>query len=499
LEYPGKKGRGLLLQDIKFRERLIQPDPLLHIIVEDRFGLHAMSYCRTSKPILCIGQRFNPAALSLIFLAFMPLSACFSAPQQSAAAVPTSTPYGTPTSRPESIYYVSANGDDANTGTRSRPWKTLKHATSAASENSLIYIRGGTYFSDGADFGNNNVMVGNYPGEQVVIQLNEANPQAFNCWTTAGNGPKTDIRIVGSDVQPVTLPNGVVSKKGIVIMDAVGSQRIAFLPHGGCDRWEVAGVDFIDVADAIFTLKETYGRPGNYSADNWYVHDNRVYGYYRETGMQFNGNDNIIVNNEIYKSTPELDTPYGCYLLGLLGHGNIVRGNTLTGTGGTECRGILFEWSQSDANLIEGNTITAVSAGIDFRGGDNNIVRNNTIISAPLTLGSDRGGIEIYSYPDKFRDWPCSDYAGSSDSYPQALIPPDDPSHPDYSYYYPYGECQSYGNRIIANKISGFAIGIKFDSYFPDIGVSSIENNDITRSTIGSVCVYQNQNCRMIP
>ena len=28
------------------------------------------------------------------------------------------------------------------------------------------------------------------------------------------------------------------------------------------------------------------------------------------------------------------------------------------------------------------------------------------------------------------------------------LVPPNDPNHPDYPYYYPYGECQSLGNSI---------------------------------------------------
>ena len=108
-----------------------------------------------------------------------------------------------------------------------------------------------------------------------------------------------------------------------------------------CDYWEVAGVDFVDVAYGIFTRKVNNGKN---SADHWNVHDNRVYGYYRESGMQFNGNSNQIESNEIYKVSNRLDTTYGCQLLNLLGNNNVVRGNILSRAGSTaNCIGILFE------------------------------------------------------------------------------------------------------------------------------------------------------------
>jgi len=348
-------------------------------------------------------------------------------------------------------YYVSPTGNDNASGAISAPFKTYKKAMAIAPEGSTIVIRAGTYSGGGADFASNNVTVKNYPNEQVVIQLKDGSNQAFNCWTTASFGAKSDIKIIGSDVTPRTLSNGVVSKKGIVIMDSVGSQRIAFHPHGGCDRWEIAGIDFIDVADAIFQLKEngngkTYQ---NYSADGWYVHDNRVFRFYREVGMQFNGNDNIIENNEIVKGTSQLNTSFGCYLLNLVGHGNTVRNNALTGTGGTECSGVLLEWSQSDANLIDNNVITGVKNGIEIQGGDNNRLVNNKF------SGVVRNIIQV-NKPLGTTAWACSDYAGSWDTYTVGLIPPNDPKHPDYAYYYPYGECQSLGNVIIdAQEVTG--------------------------------------------
>jgi parallel beta-helix repeat protein len=385
----------------------------------------------------------------------------------------------------DTIYYVSPTGSDSNSGTSiSSPYLTYKKALSVATESSTVYIRAGTYTSSGNEFANSNVTVRNYPGEQVIIQLAQGASEAFSCYNFR---PRTGIRIIGSDVTPVTLSNGVVSQKGIVITDEVGSQRIPLLPNGGCDNWEIAGVDFIDVANAIFQLKQTSSQTGNRSSDNWYVHDNRVYRYYRETGMQFNGNENVVENNQILKGTSQLNTPFGCYLLNILGHGNNVRGNTLTGTGGNECSGILFEWSQSDANTIENNTITGVRNGIELEGGDNNIIRDNYISSSA-------SGIEIVSHLDGRTEWPCSDFLDSGDPYPEVLIPPNDPTHPDYPYYYPFGECQSYGTTITSNTIVNSEYGILIN-VAPLLGTTTIENNSISNYLTKDICNLLNSSC----
>lgn len=337
------------------------------------------------------------------------------------------------------IYHVAITGSDANAGSQDAPWASLQKAMSIAAKDSIIFVHAGTYFPSGADFKNDGVTVTNAPGEQVIIQLRDSNQQAFNCWTSVGNGAKTGIRVIGRDVTPAKLPNGAISQKGIVILGKVGATWAAFLPEARCDGWEVAGVDFVDVGHAIFTRKTTKGRTGDWSADGWKVHDNRVYGFYKETGMQFNGNDNTVENNEIWKLTPQLSTPYGCYLLNLLGHGNTVRGNRLIGTGGTECSGVLFEWSQADNNVLENNTISGVKNGFEFQGGDNNLLRWNIVQASGQKYS-------IQNYPASRTTWPCDDRAGGSAA---ALVPPNDPTHPDYAYYYPYGECESRNNTIV--------------------------------------------------
>ena len=235
-------------------------------------------------------------------------------------------------------------------------------------------------------------------------------------------------------------------------MQGMEGEQSAGIIASDCDYWEVSGVDFVETAYGIFTEKNNWHQPEEHSTDYWYVHDNRVYNYYRESGMQFNGNFNLIENNEIYKVSDRLDTPHGCQLLNLVGNNNVVRGNTFSRMGSAaECLGILFEWDLSDANLIEQNTISDVPSGIVFQGGDANIIQDNSMTASADSSGS---GIKIASY-DNRTEWPCNDYVGSGSS-AEALIPPDDPTHPDYPYYYTPRNCHSMNNQIIRNTIVGF-------------------------------------------
>jgi hypothetical protein len=212
----------------------------------------------------------------------------------------------------------------------------------------------------------------------------------------------------------------------------------------GCDNWEVAGIDFVDLAYGVYTKKRNFGTIYDFSPDNWYVHDNRVYGFYSESGMQFNGNYNLIENNEIYKVTDVVNQPYGCQMLNLLGHHNVVSGNTISREGSTaNCLGILFEWDLSDASVVEGNTISDVTWGggeaFVIAGGDYNVIKNNTIYNPSTDW--------LYIYPDNGRngEWPCNEENNA-----RSILPANDPAAPDYPYYYPH-DCDSVGNQIYDN------------------------------------------------
>lgn len=347
-----------------------------------------------------------------------------------------------------SEYYVSPSGSDTNAGTVAAPFLSIKKALSVLQAGDTLYIRGGDYTSITAGwyFANSgniaaSITVTNYPNEAVTLKIptvDISGNYVFKCTVTT---PVANyIRIIGTDVQARELSNGVTSTKGIVMQGLPGEQAPAIMSNN-CDRWEVAGVDFVDVAYGIFTRKLNQGAN---SADNWNVHDNRVYSYYRESGMQFNGNSNRIENNEIYKISNELNTLYGCQLLNLLGNNNVVRGNILSRAGSSaNCIGILFEWDLSDANLIEANTISDVPRGVSLQGGDGNIIRDNII------TGTGSGvAILAYSYSDTTTAWPCN--------FSFFMPLESDTTNPDWNYYYPH-DCRSKNNTISGNIINGFS------------------------------------------
>jgi hypothetical protein len=396
--------------------------------------------------------------------------------------------------------YVATNGDDNNPGTLAQPWQTIQKAVKTVVAGDTIYVRGGQYngIKNGWVFQNSGtqaqpIPLTNSPGEQVVFKhttVTNVDHEIFRCsinprdppsWQT----PKADyIRIIGTDVMPHLLSNGVESRKGIVIQGLEGEQSYD-INVADCDYWEVAGVDFVETAGGIRTWKNKY-QMEEHSTDDWYVHDNRVYNFYRESGMQFNGNNNRIENNEIYKGSNQLYTPYGCQMLNFLGHGNIIRGNVLSRKGSTAiCGGILFEWDLADRNTVEQNLIFDVPAGISFQGGDNNLIRDNIIYRAG-TPEPYRAGIEINSY-DNQTTWPCND------------VTVNDPADPDYQYYYNPRNCHSFGNQIYNNTIHGFTAGIYFS---PLVGENTvIRNNALSGWTQGSICYNGSDDatCRLLP
>ncbi len=439
------------------------------------------------------------------------LSACGKPTPTQTPPVPThtSTPLVissvTPTFTPENIYYVDGTrGSDSQSGSLDQPWQTIQQVVEVAKAGDLIYVRGGEYegIKNGWHFENSGtasqpITLTNYPGEQAVFKMLATEPNdrpIFTCSINPQNPPdwqtpKADhIRIIGTDVTPRRLTSGVESQKGIVMQGMEGEQS-AGIVASDCDHWEVAGVDFIETSSGIFTLKNNWGGVEEHSTDHWYVHDNRVYNYYRESGMQFNGDENVIENNEIYKVSDELYTPFGCQMLNILGDYNVIRGNILSRLNSqADCSGILFEWDLADMNIVEGNHIFDVFSGINLQGGDNNLIQNN-VIHANKNSTAQGWGIGIFSYDDMV-GWPCDEENGP----PQALLPPNDPAHPDYQYYFTPRNCLSYGNQVYNNTIHGFADGIRI---YPLIAENTIIRNNAlsgwTRPN-GSICHYNASN-----
>ncbi|MFW5708788.1 MAG: choice-of-anchor Q domain-containing protein [Chloroflexota bacterium] len=407
------------------------------------------------------------------------------------------------TAQTGSVYYVSPNGSDTNPGSLTAPWRTIDHALTQLYAGDTLTMRGGTYQTvyEGWAFHHSGsdsqpITLTNYPGERVIFAINNRsdNYQAFACW---GRDFKADyVRILGTDVSPLTLPNGVVSQKGIVIRGPDLKMAGEYTTSAGfiirdCDHWEIAGVDFIDVGYGIFTLKDYAASDGPVSTTHWYVHDNRVHGFYAESGMQFNGDHNRIERNVISKVHDQHFTPWGCQMVNLVGYDNMLVENILSEEGSQDfCFGVTVEWDLADFNVIERNQIYDADAGVMFLGGDNNIVRNNLIVMA-VESNPFVGGVTLQSTDD-----PTVNYCNSE---PPEIIPPDDVNHPEYAHYYSPRNCHSYGNLIFNNTIYGYHEGVRLYELVP--ASTRIQNNAIVGWVRGAICPYDADRgvCRPLP
>src|SRR4029077_12199358 len=71
-------------------------------------------------------------------------------------------------------YYVSTSGSDSNSGTLSKPWKTIQHAADSVHPGDTVYVRGGVYnklvsikVSGSASAGF--ITFSSYPGELAIV------------------------------------------------------------------------------------------------------------------------------------------------------------------------------------------------------------------------------------------------------------------------------------------------------------------------------------------
>jgi hypothetical protein len=71
------------------------------------------------------------------------------------------------------IYYVATDGDDANPGTLSQPWRTIYKATRTVDAGDTVYIRGGTYHESNIFYTSGTqdapITISGYPGEAAIL------------------------------------------------------------------------------------------------------------------------------------------------------------------------------------------------------------------------------------------------------------------------------------------------------------------------------------------
>lgn len=104
------------------------------------------------------------------------------------------------------VYYVAANGDDANPGTQVRPWHTLQHAADVLQPGETVQVRAGTYNEavtlTYSGEPNQPITFMAYPGESVI--LDGDNQTLYAAFQTTFSEPDpyiSDIILSGFTIQ----------------------------------------------------------------------------------------------------------------------------------------------------------------------------------------------------------------------------------------------------------------------------------------------------------
>lgn len=260
-------------------------------------------------------------------------------------------------------YYVATNGDDANSGTQSQPFRSIARGLSALKAGDTLYIRSGTYAESidsnaqtipaGTSW-SNPVTIAAYPGETMtlrppggsVINIAASYVQYVIFDGLIMDGTNTNFPIGGNGGHHVRFQNGEV-KNG----------RASGILTGGNNN------EFINLK--IHTN-------GSSKLDH---------------GLYIFGSNNLIERNEIYNNAG-----YGVHLYYGGGgvNNNIVRSNIShnNGTAGdVSSAGILL--ASGDGNLAYNNILYGNPYGIQVSYSASNTKVYNNTVSANTYLGVD--------------------------------------------------------------------------------------------------------------
>ncbi len=110
-------------------------------------------------------------------------------------------------------YYVATNGSDSNSGSKTRPWKSIYSAIKKMTHGGILYVRGGTYSYSGENIigtrrpSSSRITVTNYPGETPVFKTTST--QAIFMWfRNAANITVQHLVVYGDPNTPTRVSHG---------------------------------------------------------------------------------------------------------------------------------------------------------------------------------------------------------------------------------------------------------------------------------------------------
>jgi parallel beta-helix repeat protein len=235
-------------------------------------------------------------------------------------------------------YYVATDGNDADQGTESRPFGTIKKGLSVMQAGDTLYLRDGTY-NEGIDSQNQTipsgtswstpVTIGAYPGETVTlngsVNINGYRSTVYQYIIVDGFilNQKQGF-IGGSNAHHVRVQNGEVKNSPHHGLQVFTSHHIEFINlkvhSNGADRlshgFYVCGND-MTIRDCDVYENSGYGIHVYNSADpgcstNTQIYNNTIHDNRGDGGVTLNHGDNILFyNNFVYNNLSGVEVSYG--------------------------------------------------------------------------------------------------------------------------------------------------------------------------------------------
>ena len=191
---------------------------------------------------------------------------------------------------PQTVYYVSPTGNDANDGSIATPWKTIQKAANTVTAGSTVNVRAGTYTEvvtiNVSGSASGTITFQNYPGETPVLDAASLTVPSSD----AGMFliiDKSYITISGFELKNYktstksTVPIGI-SIRGTAHHITITNNKIHAIEHNGTSS---SGTDAHGIA--------VYGTSGTQSINNIIIDNNELY------ALKLGSSESLVVNGNV--------------------------------------------------------------------------------------------------------------------------------------------------------------------------------------------------------
>jgi hypothetical protein len=297
-------------------------------------------------------------------------------------------------------YFVSPNGDDANSGTVDQPFRTIAHGASVLAPGDTLQLRAGTYeegLYNGMSAGTSwqaPVTIAAYPGEQPIMRPPVGADRVFTFSADSVHhvvvrGLVLDAVNVTYDAVKVTYGSSGASHhirlEACEVMNSPG-QGILVTGADAASGLDVTANEFIglDVHDngtTDFDHGFYISTAGN-QIQGCAVHHNAGWGIHVYNGSADNADDNLVVGNRVYDNAAAGARGVGIGIYsgsGTLAYNNLVWGNQV---------GLALNYNAATAgvfyNVLYANVGDGISVGdgsSDARVLDNLVFGNGAAVT----------------------------------------------------------------------------------------------------------------------